>query len=121
MPQCDPLGHFEQLVMLAILRQDAPPSGAEIARCLEDNLERDVSRGTLYTTLDRLETKGFLRWKIEEGSKERGRHPRRAYRTPASGRAALRLPSPPLQGWGGGLEEALLRGRAGPFPLPMRF
>jgi hypothetical protein len=43
MPQCDPLGHFEQLVMLAILRQEAPASGAEIARCLEDNLERDRS------------------------------------------------------------------------------
>jgi PPOX class probable FMN-dependent enzyme len=28
--------------MLAILRQEAPPRGAEIARCLEDNLERDV-------------------------------------------------------------------------------
>ena len=112
MPQCDPLGHFEQLVMLAILRQVAPPSGADIARCLEDNLERDVSRGALYATLDRLETKGFLRWKIEEGSKERGRHPRRAYRITASGLAALRLSYSALHRLGRGMEASLLKGRA---------
>ena len=44
MPQGDPLGHFEQLVMLAILRQEAPASGAEIARCLEDNLVSEPNR-----------------------------------------------------------------------------
>ena len=112
MPQCDPLGHFEQLVMLAILRQDTPPSGAEIAGCLEVNLERDVSRGALYATLDRLETKGFLRWKIAQGSKERGHHPRRAYLITTSGLAALRLSYSALYRLGRGMEATLLKGSA---------
>ena len=58
------LGEFEQLVLLAVLRAaqgGATASGVAIARELEQQAGRRVSRGALYTTLDRLEGKGLLR------------------------------------------------------------
>src|SRR3977135_1690603 len=55
------LGEFEHMVLLAVMRlgEDAyaVPVRDEIARCAG----REVSRGSIYITLDRLETKGYLR------------------------------------------------------------
>ena len=50
---------------------------------------RRVSRGALYTTLDRLETKGLLRWKINAGARERAELPRRTYAVTTRGLAVL--------------------------------
>jgi DNA-binding PadR family transcriptional regulator len=85
-----PLGEFEQLVLLAILRLQADAHGVGIGRALEEDAGRSVSRGALYTTLDRLESKGFVRWKIAPGGDERARLPRRAYTVTAKGLAAVR-------------------------------
>jgi DNA-binding PadR family transcriptional regulator len=91
-PMPDPvyLGEFEQLVLLAILRQGARADGVGIARALECQADRRVSRGALYTTLDRLEDKGLVRWKLAAGSPARGGLPRRAYAVTPRGVAALR-------------------------------
>ncbi len=103
------LGEFEQLVLLAVLRsaQAADASGAAIARELEEQAGRRVSRGALYTTLDRLEGKGLLRWKIAAGGEERGALPRRAYTVTARGTAALRHAQRTLHRMWRGLEEIL--------------
>jgi DNA-binding PadR family transcriptional regulator len=85
-----PLGEFEQLVLIAILRLSAEANGVGIGRALETDAGRSVSRGALYTTLDRLEAKGYLRWKVTPGGDERGRLPRRTYTLTARGLAALR-------------------------------
>ena len=85
-----PLGEFEQLVLLAILRLQAEAHGVGIGRALEEDAGRSVSRGALYTTLDRLESKGLVRWKIAPGGDERARLPRRAYTVTARGLAAIR-------------------------------
>ena len=73
------LGEFEQLVLLSVLRagqeDTSAASGAAVARELEEHAGRRVSRGALYTTLDRLEGKGLLRWKIATGGPERGACP----------------------------------------------
>ena len=88
------LGEFEQLVLLSVLRvgqgDAAAASGAAIARELEEHAGRRVSRGALYTTLDRLEGKGLLRWKIATGGPERGALPRRAYAVTPRGMSFLR-------------------------------
>ena len=49
------LGEFEQLVLLSVLRLGDEAYGVTIARELEEGAGRRVSRGALYTTLDRLE------------------------------------------------------------------
>jgi PadR family transcriptional regulator PadR len=48
------LGEFEHLLLLAILRLGAGAYGLPIARELETRAGRRVSRGALYTSLDRL-------------------------------------------------------------------
>ena len=111
MPDAVYLGEFEQLVLLSVLRiaqKDAVGvSGAAIARELEEQAGRRVSRGALYTTLDRLEGKGLLRWKIAIGGPERGALPRRAYIVTARGIEALRASQRTLQRMWRGLEEVL--------------
>src|SRR6266480_1160684 len=84
------LGEFEQLLLLAILRLDAKAYGVELARELEARAGRTVSRGHLYTSLDRLEDKGLLRWKLAPGGAVRDGLPRRVYSLTPSGVAALR-------------------------------
>ena len=84
-----PLGEFEQLVLLAILQRQADAHGVGIGRALEDDAGRSVSRGALYTTLDRLESKGLVRWKLAAGGDERARLPRRVYAVTTKGLAAV--------------------------------
>jgi PadR family transcriptional regulator len=73
------LGEFEQVVLLAVLRLGegayAVPVQDEIRRCTG----RDVSRGSIYITLDRLETKGYLRSRLADPTPERGGRAKRYY------------------------------------------
>lgn len=84
------LGEFEQLVLLAVLKLEPAARAAEIRSTIEEVTARRVSRGALYTTLDRLEAKGFLEWVVEEFVPARGGIPRRRFAVTAAGLAALR-------------------------------
>ena len=61
------LGEFEQMVLLSILQLGDQAYALSILAELDQRANRSASRGTLYKTLERLETKGFLRWSAEEG------------------------------------------------------
>lgn len=61
MPRGDHLGEFEYLVMLALLRLKDDAYGMAVRREIEDRARRSVSIGSVYATLDRLETKGLVR------------------------------------------------------------
>jgi DNA-binding PadR family transcriptional regulator len=84
------LGEFEQQLLLVILRLGSDSFGPEIARELEARAGRRVSRGALYTTFDRLEDKGLIRWRTVPGTEARDGLPRRLYSVTAAGTAALR-------------------------------
>jgi PadR family transcriptional regulator PadR len=84
------LGEFEQQVLLVIVRLSAEAFGPDIGRELETRARRRVSRGALYTTFDRLEDKGLIRWKTVPGTAARDGLPRRLYTVTAAGLAALR-------------------------------
>jgi PadR family transcriptional regulator PadR len=64
------VGELEQLILLAVLRLGDDAYGLSIARELEAQAGRRLSRGALYTSLDRLESKGFVRWRLEPGGPE---------------------------------------------------
>lgn len=104
-----PLGELEQLVLLAILRLGTDAYGLSIARELEREADRRLSRGALYTTLDRLELKGLVRWKLEPGGSERRGLPRRVYTVTPRGLAAVRATQRLLQRMWRGL-DAFLKG-----------
>ena len=101
------LGEFEQLLLLAVLRLDANAYGVELARELEARAGRSVSRGALYTSLDRLEDKGLLRWKVVVGTPERSGLPRRLYTVTPAGLAALRASRNTLRRMWRGLDGVL--------------
>ena len=103
------LGELEQLVLLAILRLETEAYGVSIARQLEREADRRLSRGALYTTLDRLELKGLVRWKLEPGGAERRGLPRRVYTVTPRGLATLRATQRVLQRMWRGL-DAFLKG-----------
>jgi DNA-binding PadR family transcriptional regulator len=101
------LGEFEHVLLLAILRLRPQASAPALARAVEEARGRRVSRGALYTTLDRLEAAGFVRFKRDAGGPERGHLPRRHYTVSASGLQALRASRASLLKLWRGLEDLL--------------
>jgi PadR family transcriptional regulator PadR len=85
-----PLGEFELLVLLAVLRGDGDAYGSTILQDLEVRTGRSISRGGLYVTLDRLETKGYVSSRTGDPAPSRGGRPRRYYTVRATGLALLR-------------------------------
>ena len=84
------LGEFEQTVMLAILQLGDRAYAPGIAEHLERSIDRSVTRGALYSCLNQLERKGYVRWRLDEPTADRGGHARRFYRVTAPGVRALR-------------------------------
>lgn len=84
------LGIFEQIVLLAVLDLDEGAYGRAVLREVQlASQQRSVSAGAVYATLDRLESKGLLSSRLEEGTPERAGRARRFYRLTADGASAL--------------------------------
>jgi len=83
------LGEFEQMVLLAILRMGDNAYAVPVRSEIEERAERRVSRGALYTTLERLEAKGFVESIMRDPTSERGGRSRRTYSVAAPGLEAL--------------------------------
>lgn len=101
------LGEFEHLLLLAVLRHPDGAVSGRIGRELEERAGRRVSRGALYSALDRLEQKGFVRWSVEDSGPERGGHPRRRFAVTRAGRAAVREYQQAVRNLIVGIEEQL--------------
>src|SRR4029450_13132798 len=84
------LGDFEQLVLLGVLRLEDDAYGAAIRQEIHARSGRDVSINAVYTTLDRLESKGFLKSWVGDPTPQRGGGRRKFYRLRPSVVAALR-------------------------------
>src|SRR5580658_1422242 len=83
------IGEFEYLLITAAVRLGADAYGAAIREEIEAATGRKCSLGALYTTVDRLETKGFLETWMGEATPQRGgRSKRMVHVTPAGKRAA---------------------------------
>jgi PadR family transcriptional regulator, regulatory protein PadR len=101
------LGEFEYLVLLGILRLGAGAYALNIGKALESEAARPTQRSALYTTLDRLEAKGLVRWKIAGGGANRDHLPRRVYTVTAAGMASLRAAHRSMSRMARGLESLL--------------
>ncbi len=101
------LGEFEQMVLLAILQRNDNAYGLEVRKELERSAEREVSRGAFYTTLDRMEAKGYVTWKKARSDGDRGGMPQRLFRVTAAGVRALRHSRKALTNLWRGLDEVL--------------
>lgn len=86
----DLLGQFEQLILLSLVRLGDDAYGATIRRDIADRTDQDVSVGAVYTTLDRLEQKGYVSSRLGDPTPERGGRRKKFYRLEPPGAAALR-------------------------------
>ena len=71
-----PLGEFEVLILMAVLRLDGDGYAPTIRSEIEGRTSRKVARGAVYVTLNRLEAKGLLGSRTDDsadaGGKPRG-------------------------------------------------
>ena len=79
------LGEFEQVVLLAVARLGDDAYGMRIRLEIEERASRAASIGAVYATLDRLESKGYVRARDEDS----GGRARRFFGLTPEGLAAL--------------------------------
>jgi PadR family transcriptional regulator PadR len=79
------LGEFEYLLVSAAARLGNDAYGAAMRQEIESVTGRRCSLGALYTTLDRLETKGIVETWMGEATPERGGRAKRMVRVTAKG------------------------------------
>jgi DNA-binding PadR family transcriptional regulator len=84
------LGPLELTILLAVARIGEGAHGLAIRRDVSSRTKHDYSVGAVYTTLQRLETKGFVSSRTTDPLPVRGGRSRREFKLTASGRRALR-------------------------------
>jgi PadR family transcriptional regulator PadR len=83
------LGDFEQKVLMALIRLGTNAYGMTIRQEISKYSHREVSVGAVYTTLSRLEEKGFVKSKVGEATPERGGRAKKYFQITAPGNRAL--------------------------------
>jgi PadR family transcriptional regulator, regulatory protein PadR len=99
----DYLGEFEHIVVLALLRLGDQAYGVTVRQEIEARIGRDVSIGAIYATLDRLETKGYVKSHLGDPTPERGGRSKRFFRVSAKGLVAVNRTHRALQKMTAGL------------------
>src|SRR5579862_9495197 len=84
------LGEFEYLLVTAAARLGEDAYGAAIREEIEATTGRKCSIGALYTTVDRLETKGLLKTWMGDATPQRGGRAKRMVRVTPKGVQAAR-------------------------------
>ena len=79
------LGHFELLVLLALIRHGDEAYGVPIARAIEQTTGKRVVIASVYNTLERLEQKGLVESAVGDPTPERGGRAKRYFQITAKG------------------------------------
>lgn len=90
MPRGGYLGEFELMVLLALMRLGDEAYGVPISREIEQRSGREVSLGSVYTALERLEEKGLVASRLGDPTAERGGRAKRYFRVTESGLREVR-------------------------------
>jgi DNA-binding PadR family transcriptional regulator len=102
-----PIGELEHLVLLAILHCGDEAYTVPIRSILLTKSGRQIARGALYTSLDRLESKGLVSSRLGEPLAVRGGRPRRYFQVTPRGLQAVRAVRAAVQTLSEGLESIL--------------
>jgi PadR family transcriptional regulator, regulatory protein PadR len=89
MARPSPLGEFEQIVLLAILRLSENAYGVTIRHEIAVCTGRAPAPGALYTTLDRMEEKGLVQSWLGDPTPQRGGRAKRYFGVTKKGLAAV--------------------------------
>jgi PadR family transcriptional regulator PadR len=90
--------------VLALLRLEDRAYGVTVRQEIEFRIQREVSIGAVYATLDRLETKGYVKSHRGDPTPERGGRSKRFFRVTAKGVTAVNRTQRALQTMTKGLE-----------------
>jgi DNA-binding PadR family transcriptional regulator len=104
MPDRDYLGEFEHIIILALLRLEERAYGVTVRQEIQFRTRREVSIGAVYATLDRLETKGYVKSHRGDPTPERGGRSKRFFRVTAKGVAAVNRTQRALESMTQGLD-----------------
>jgi PadR family transcriptional regulator PadR len=83
------LGDFEAYVLQSVWDNDGNAYGVTIRRTVDALQGKTAALGAVYTTLDRLEHKGYVMSWMGEPVKERGGRSKKYYRIEGEGMRAL--------------------------------
>jgi PadR family transcriptional regulator, regulatory protein PadR len=84
------LGALELTILLAVTRLGDDAYGLAVRRDVSARTRRDYSVGAVYTTLERLESKGFVVSRKTEPVPTRGGRARRQFKVTGAGQRAIR-------------------------------
>jgi PadR family transcriptional regulator PadR len=84
------LGHFELLVLLAVLREGDEAYGVPIADAITQSTGKSVILASLYNTLQRLEEKGLVRSTMGQPTAQRGGRAKRYFSITSTGLREVR-------------------------------
>ena len=104
------LGSLEHIVLLAVMRLGDNAYGIAVLREIERIAARELSIGTVYATLGRLESKGFVKSSEGEPTAERGGRAKRYFRVTAVGKSAVRRAQEAIVKMSSGLEDLQVTG-----------
>jgi DNA-binding PadR family transcriptional regulator len=79
------LGEFELMLLLAVVHLGDEAYGVPISRELEAHRGRDVSLGSVYAALERMEAKGLVESTLGDPTPERGGKAKRYFRITKEG------------------------------------
>jgi len=79
------LGEFELMILLAVIRLGEGAYGVPISRELEAHRGREVSVGSVYAALERMEAKGLIASSLGDPTPERGGKAKRYFRITRTG------------------------------------
>ncbi|HTI40013.1 MAG TPA: helix-turn-helix transcriptional regulator [Vicinamibacterales bacterium] len=85
-----PIGEFEQLVLLALLRLGDQAYGIPITEEIQRRAKRDVALASVYKALDRLEQKGLVASSLGPSTAARGGRRKKYFRLQPAGLQALK-------------------------------
>ncbi len=102
------LGELEQLVLLALIRLGNGAYGAAILKEIKDRTGRDVSTGSCYMALGRLEDKKMIASYVGLPTRQRGGRRRRHYLIDKEGERALGRAWRAVRAMSDGIEPALM-------------
>ena len=101
------LGELEQLVLLGVMRAGPDAYGVPVHDEIQRRAARDLTLGTIYKTLTRLEEKGMVVSRIGEPTAQRGGRRTRCYRVTPAGSRALQSSIRSLRRMASGLDVGL--------------
>jgi len=101
------LGELEQIVLLAVLRVGDAAYGVPVHDEIIRLARRDLTLGTVYKTLSRLEEKGFVRSYEGDPTPQRGGRRTRCFAVTTAGRKSLESSLATLRRMAVGLDVGL--------------